>query len=96
MNADNERDNKRLEDWRETVAVLRGYVIEEQPDRPFSNSIFLSVPQILTLLERVEDADEFFNEVTRGRSVVYGLQDFYSEYDQALKLADIKPAQSLG
>lgn len=94
VNADNERDNKRLEDWRKTVAALRGYVIEEKPDRPFFNSIFLSVPQILTLLERIEDADEFFDEVTRGRSVVYGLQDFYSEYGQALKLAGLKTAQS--
>ncbi|CAD7714392.1 hypothetical protein LMG31884_10980 [Xanthomonas hydrangeae] len=94
VNADNERDNKRLKDWRETIAALRGYVIEEKPDRPFSNSTFLSVPQILTLLERVEDADGFFNEVTRGRYLVYGLQDFYSEYDQALKLADLTTAQS--
>jgi len=94
VNADNERDNKRIEDWRKTVAALRGYVIEEKPDRPFFNSIFLSVPQILTLLERIEDGDEFFDEVTRGRSVVYGLQDFYSEYDQALKLAGLKTAQS--
>lgn len=92
VSAENERDNKRLEDWRKTVAALRGYVIEEKPDRPFFNSIFLSVPQILTLLERIQDADEFFDEVTRGRSVVYGLQDFYSEYDQALKLADHKTA----
>lgn len=94
VNAVNERDDKRLADWRKTVAALRDYVIEEKPDRPFFNSIFLSVPQILTLLERIEDADEFFDEVTRGRSVVYGLQDFYSEYDQALKLADLKTAQS--
>lgn len=32
VNADNERDNKRIEDWRKTVAALRGYVIEEKPD----------------------------------------------------------------
>lgn len=86
INANNQRDNMRLEDWRNTVAALREYVIEENTDRPFFNSIFLSVPQILTLLERVEGPDEFFNEVTRGRFMVYGLQDFYSEYDQALKL----------
>lgn len=88
--ADNKRDDERLNDWRKTIAALRGYVDEEKPERPFFNSIFLSVPQILTLLERIEDANEFFDEVTRGRYVVYGLQDFYSEYDQALKLASLK------
>lgn len=88
VDAKNERDNKRLEDWRKTVTALRSYVIRDQPDRPFFNSIFLSVPQILTLLDRIENADDFFDEVTRGRSVVYGLQDFYSEYAQALKLVD--------
>lgn len=90
VNADDERDNKRLDVWRKTVEALRGYVIEEKPDRPFFNSIFLSVPQILTLLEQVEDADGFFKEVTRGRFMVYGLQDFYSEYAQALKLAGLR------
>jgi len=92
VNADNERDNKRLEDWRKTVTALRDYVIEGKPERPFFNSIFLSVPQILTLLERIKNAHEFFDEITRGRSMVYGLQDFYSEYDQALKLSGLKSA----
>lgn len=87
--AADDKEDKRLEDWRKSVKALRQYVIEEQPERAFSNSSFLSVPQILTILERVESASDFFEEVTRGRWMVYGLQDFYSEYAQALKMAKL-------
>ncbi|MCQ9469835.1 hypothetical protein [Pseudomonas alliivorans] len=85
VHAKSEVDDKRLKDWRETVTALRQHMLKDKNERPFFNSIFLSVPQILTMLERVEDADGFFDEVTRGKYIVYGLQDFYSEYYRALK-----------
>lgn len=89
LSASNAKDDKRLEDWRRTVAALRQYVANENTDRPFSNSLFLSVPQILTLLERIEAADQFFDEVLLGKNMIYGLQDFYSEYAQTLKMLNI-------
>lgn len=90
-----EKEDKRLEDWRKSVKALRQYVIDEQPERAFWNSSFLSVPQILTMLERVKSADDFFEEATRGRRMLYGLQDFYSEYVQALKMAKLKHSLSI-
>lgn len=88
--AADEKEDRRLKDWRKSVKALRQYVIDEQPERPFWNSSFLSVPQILTMLEQVESADDFFEEATRGRWMVYGLQDFYSEYVESLKMANLK------
>lgn len=88
--ADDMKEDKRLTDWRKSVHTLRSFVIEEQPSRPFSNSSFLSVPQILTILEQTESADDFFQEATRGSAIVYGFQDFYSEYAQSLKMAQLR------
>lgn len=72
----------------------RLWVLEGCPDvwRPFNRSWFLSVPQILILLDGVTDADKFEVELRRTRQMTTGHKDFYVDLSFAREL-DVLGAQ---
>jgi hypothetical protein len=46
----------------------------------FYNCWFLSVPQILIILDNVNSSDDLKREIWRNRSVSFSCMDFYKEY----------------
>ncbi|MDF2387805.1 hypothetical protein JMG10_40560 [Nostoc ellipsosporum NOK] len=56
-------------------------------DNPFYNCWFLSVPQLLILLDNVNCNDDLKRELWRTRSITTGSLDFYREYEYALNRA---------
>jgi len=54
---------------------------------PFQDSYFLSIPQLLWLLERVNNESDFIKELTRLRNMATPMRDFYGEHLFAEKLA---------
>jgi len=54
--------------------------------QPYFECWFLSVPQILLLLDNVEDQNGFRERLWRTRHMIWGSQDFYFEFAQANRL----------
>lgn len=54
---------------------------------PFYNCWFLSVPQLLILLDNVTSSDDLKRELWRTRSITRSSLDFYREYEYARQLA---------
>ncbi|MFM0134114.1 hypothetical protein, partial [Paraburkholderia sediminicola] len=57
---------------------------------PFENSYFLSIPQLLLLLEKSTGADSLVDELLRTRRMITPLRDFYGEYVFAVDLLGAK------
>lgn len=94
-NASDARIDLKLDKWREWTRELRRLITEDKTladgkRRAFYNSSFMSVPQILTILENCTSADEFQEEMCRGRFIVSGYQDFYKEYMENLAFKSVK------
>ena len=68
------------------------YDVRGKPERwrPFFNCWFLSVPQVLLLLDGVFGADQFADELRRTRSFTMGTRDFYYEYAYTKRMAAAK------
>lgn len=74
-----------VEKWRECVEDIIRYGRElgefgTEHAVPFYNSSFMSVPQLLTLLEDCTSSSCFEHQVGLGRSITRGTRDFYKEY----------------
>ncbi|MBD2500488.1 hypothetical protein [Anabaena azotica] len=59
-------------------------------NHPFNNCWFLSVPQLLILLDNVTSSDDLKRELWRTRSRTTSSLDFYREYEYARQLAAAK------
>ncbi|MES2869607.1 MAG: hypothetical protein V4749_08555 [Pseudomonadota bacterium] len=95
VNASDPKIDLRLDKWREWTHELRRLMAEDNTladgnRRAFYNSSFMSVPQILTILENCTSADEFQQEMCRGRFILSGYQDFYKEYIENLAYKSVK------
>lgn len=74
--------NEKLDEMRVVLSELTK--IEALNQRaPFWNSWFLSVPQVLILLDHVTCGEDFVKELLRLRAIVMGSFDFYREYELA-------------
>jgi Holliday junction resolvase-like predicted endonuclease len=71
--------NALLDELRRQLKVL--HPGETDMDRPFFHCWFLSLPQLLVLLDGVQDAEEFREALWKTRHLVTGSADFY--YDIA-------------
>jgi len=85
----------RLDKWRGWTEELRSLLAEDKTlldgkRRAFYNSSFMSLPQILTILENCTSGDEFQEEMRRGKSIIFGYQDFYKEYIENLIFKSVK------
>ncbi|WP_413724623.1 hypothetical protein [Sodalis sp. RH16] len=76
--------DKRLKNWRDYTKDINNYLLllkdtEIDRQRLFSNSSFMSVPQILTLLEYCNCEEDFASEYKKPRSISFSTRDFYKE-----------------
>ncbi|MEH2117441.1 hypothetical protein [Nostoc sp.] len=81
-----EKLNKKLNDFKLQFNEL----VQLDPTRaknPFYNCWFLSVPQLLILLDNVNSSDDLKRELWRTRSITTSSLDFYREYEYARELA---------
>ncbi|MDF1788571.1 MAG: hypothetical protein P1U82_22110 [Verrucomicrobiales bacterium] len=65
--------------FRDLCAIDRSY----KSPMPFLNCWFLSVPQLLVLLDECHDEDSFGRELKRTRNVTRMTLDYYQEYSSA-------------
>ena len=72
--------NKTLESLVEQEASLSSFRSDNHNRQPFFNCWFLSLPQLLVLLDNVNTAEDFKKQLWLTRSVTHGSQDFYHEY----------------
>lgn len=77
--------DKTLSKWREYVKEINNYAVlieqlQTTPQPYFFNSTFMSISQILTLLNDCKNAEDFLNEISRGSRTILSKRDFYLEY----------------
>lgn len=86
-----ERVNERLKTmnghWHEIRTQLHAlHAGEAQIDQPFFHCWFLSLPQLLVVLDDVQGAEEFKTKLATTRHSTTGSQDFYWEHTKMLQL----------
>ncbi len=74
--------NEKISELKSLITKI-GQLDPERPQDPFYNCWFLSVPQLLILLDNVNSNDNLKQELWRTRSVTTGSFDFYREYYNA-------------
>jgi hypothetical protein len=92
--------DKYFKEWREHSAELRCLARENgesevEGRRPFHDSLFMSVPQIVMVLENSEGEDDFFKNI---RSFIYmgtGSRDTYTEFLNRLRLVEQCKAEGI-
>ncbi|MCC5651434.1 hypothetical protein LC609_16670 [Nostoc sp. XA013] len=91
--SDDVKKVKKLNDKLDEFKLQFNELIQIDPIRaknPFYNCWFLSVPQLLILLDNVNSSDDLKRELWRTRSITTSSLDFYREYEYARKLAAAK------
>ena len=58
----------------------------EYESKPFFNCYYLSLPQLLIILDQVNSGEDLRNEICKLRSVSFSTMDFYQEYFYINKL----------
>lgn len=79
--------NRRFGVINDTLKEIQAQVAEMYPgqyelSQPFFNCWFLSLPQMLVLLDDVSDAASFLNELWQTRHITMGTSDFYFEFSR--------------
>jgi hypothetical protein len=77
--------NKKLNEFQEQLNKLTELDCQKI-DHPFYNSWFLSVPQLLIILDNVNSNDELKHELWKTRHFTTTCFDFYQEYETARKI----------
>ncbi|WP_415805210.1 hypothetical protein, partial [Klebsiella africana] len=84
FSSEDENENKKLEKWREYSEKLGVLAFENKElgdgRVPFHNSLFMSIPQILFLLDKSNDAGEFFKYLRFFISTTTGSRDVYTDF----------------
>ena len=78
--------NKAIESLVDQETQLSKFRSDNHNQQPFFNCWFLSLPQLLVLLDDVFTSDDFKEQLWLTRSVTHGSQDFYYELYLARKL----------
>lgn len=81
--------NEKLNDLKSLVTKI----VQLDPNKlqhPFHNCWFLSVPQLLILLDNVNSNDDLKQELWRTRGITINSLDFYREYDNARQIAQAR------
>lgn len=79
--------NRAAENWREQSKLLYG---AEMVNNPFMHCWFLSLPQLLLILQGVDGPEAFRNAMLLNRHLIMNTQDFYYEYSHAKNLKSAK------
>jgi hypothetical protein len=77
-------EDKKLKKWRDYSGKLKELALAngefEDNGMPFYNSLFMSIPQIIMILENSEDAKEFFKHIKSFIGMTTGSRDTYTEF----------------
>nr|WP_019364779.1 hypothetical protein [Pseudomonas luteola] len=97
--SDSEQD-KRLRKWRNYSAELRQLAIangemSNSGSMPFHNSLFMSIPQIIMVLENSKDAVDFFKHIKSFIYMTTGTRNTYSEFSNRLAFLDQCKAEGI-
>lgn len=92
FSSEDENENKKLEKWREYSEKLGVLAFENKElgdgRVPFHNSLFMSIPQILFLLDKSNDAGEFFKYLRFFISTTTGSRDVYTDFLSYINILD--------
>jgi hypothetical protein len=97
LNANDPAMQPKLEELNELIVAIRkqtvrlAELVPEAKEHPFFNCWFLSVGQLLVLLDEVSSAETFKTELWRCRHLSTSSLDWYSEFDAALRIGAAKP-----
>ncbi|MGE6139852.1 hypothetical protein [Aeromonas rivipollensis] len=78
-------EDKKLNNWRkysaelERLATDNGEMGDEQKI-PFHTSLFMSIPQIIMVLDNSDSSDKFFKQINHFVSMTTGSRDTYKEF----------------
>jgi hypothetical protein len=78
--------NNLLEELRQQINTL--HAGEKELHQPFFHCWFLSVPQILALLDGVNGPDEFRDALWKTRHIVTGSSDFYHDLNYVRRMGE--------
>lgn len=83
------RENKKLKNWNEISSKLKKLAIENgelnKNKIPFHNSLFMSIPQIIMILDNSKDSEDFFKHIRSFVTMTTGTRDTYTEFLNRLK-----------
>ncbi|MBD9586726.1 hypothetical protein IB254_06560 [Pseudomonas sp. PDM03] len=90
LNHPDKKIDKELKKWREYTAEIRRLAIingeYDESGHPFHDSFFMSIPQIMTILNYSENCDEFESDMLFLNSMTLGTRNFYREYFHGQKI----------
>lgn len=95
----NSTEDKKLRKWRDhsekikDLAMANGELGENR--MPFHNSLFMSIPQIIMILDKSDDASEFFKHIKSFIGMTTGSRDTYTEFLNRLTFLDRCKAEGL-
>ena len=84
-----EKFNASIEELNQQIILLEGLGVDVK--RPFFHCWFLSVPQILVVLDGVSGAEEFKKALWRTRHFSSGTSDFYHQHAYLTQLLAMPP-----
>lgn len=95
----NSNEDKKLGKWRDYSKKLKDLAMangELRDNRmPFHNSLFMSIPQIIMILDESNDANDFFKHIKSFISMTTGSRDTYTEFLNRLTFLDRCMAEGL-
>jgi hypothetical protein len=95
----NSDEDKKLRKWRDyskkikDLAMANGELGEHR--MPFHNSLFMSIPQIIMILEKSDNANDFFKHIKSFIGMTTGSRDTYTEFLNRLTFLDRCKAEGL-
>lgn len=95
FSADESEANKRLLSWKQYVDIFHDYTmksreLQEFKDEYYFNNMFMSIPQLLTILDDVNNENDFRDLSISSQHVTYSTRCFYKEYSLQKKMRTIK------
>lgn len=92
-------EDKKLKKWRDYSAKIKELAVAngefDANRKPFYNSLFMSIPQIIMILEKSMDAKDFFKYIKSFIGITTGSRDTYSEFVNRLTFLSGSEGQGL-
>lgn len=85
FNSNDEVVNSKLSSWKQYIDIFRDYTLkslklQNNKEINFKNNMFMSVPQLLTILADSHNENEFSDICKESQHMTYGTRCFYKEY----------------
>ncbi|HGG8853376.1 hypothetical protein [Enterobacter roggenkampii] len=93
FNSSDERVSDMLSNWANYVSIFTDYTLKSRELQPvkddfFRDNIFMSIPQLLTILDDCHDENQFSDICKRRQHMSYSTRCFYKEYSEHKKLKE--------